>query len=122
MKKILTAILLLLTSNLLAQDSGDFYVIPFPSDEIVEKEVCNGTPVGNVVFTIDVPTSQGYVIEGDVYSTTTGHLIEITGGRVILDGELNFRKAPKTLPSPGNGVKGPYYILWAGEIAFARFL
>jgi hypothetical protein len=104
-----------------AQDNDGFYVIPVPTGEVIEKEVCNGAPIGDVVFTIEI--ERDYVVTGDVYSTTTGHLIEITGGRAFgLDYSANFRAAPSTLPPPSDGVKGPYYILGRGEVAYARFL
>ena len=120
MKKILTAILLLLATNLSAHDTDGFYVIP--TGKVVTKEVCNGTPVGNVAFTIN--TTQSVMRTGNIYSTTTGHLVEITGGVVygLISGSADFRRAPNTLPSPDSGVKGPYYIINAGYVAFARFL
>ena len=111
-----------------AQDTDGFYVIPFPvpTDEVVEVEVCNGAPIGNVVFTIAEPGT--YVYPADVYPTTNGYLVEITGTvnnhRVRADGNnIDFRVSPNTLPPPTDyGVKGPYYFLDDGNIAYARFL
>ena len=114
--------LLLLTSNLSAHDSGGFYVIPVPTDEIVEREVCNGTPVGNVKFTIE--SSPVYsVYAGQVYSTTTGHLVEITGGQVFnRNSNIDYRVTPSNLPPPTLGVKGPYYVIIEGTVGYARLL
>lgn len=122
MKKILAAMLLLLTSNLSAHDSGDFYVIPFPSDEIVEKEVCNGTPVGKTFFSI---TGEDFLYKDYIFTTTTGHTVIITGGSVsdYSDGNsFDFKSSPSSFPEPSFGVKGPYYVLRNGNIAYARFL
>jgi hypothetical protein len=108
-----------------AQDTDGFYVIPIPvpTDEVVEVEVCNGTPIGAVAFTIAL---NGFIYFGDIYSTTAGHLVEITGGYVSYDDgsvDVGFRAAPSSLPPPtGYGVKGPYYAIHNGNIMYARFL
>jgi hypothetical protein len=112
-----------------AQDSDAFYVIPIPvpTDQVVIKEVCNGTPVGNVAFTImDVNLYYRDSISfGDVFSITSGHLVEIVGASfefVASSTEVEFRAAPSTLSSPDEGAKGPFYTVGKGDIAFARFL
>lgn len=117
-----------------AHDTDGFFVIPVPSGKIVEREVCNGTPVGNVLFTI-TENRTSFITTGDVFSTTNGTLVEITGiandtfvGGIQDKNDYDiytyiFRSTPNSLPSPqNNGVKGPYYFLNRGKIAYARFL
>lgn len=128
MKKILTTlIMVLLASNVYAHDDGSFYVIP--TGKVIIKEMCNGTPVGSNAFVLDT-VSRVSMHSGDVYSTVTGYLVEITGlsnpnsqwNSVYYAPGESFRVAPSTLPQPDLGVKGPYYYLNNGGIAYARYL
>lgn len=129
MKKLIIVLIVLLVSNAYAHahDDGSFYVIP--TGKVITKEVCNGTPVGSNAFALSEDRPLMYV--GDVFTTTKGYLIQITGihngdwsgyrYRVRYD-EGSFRIAPATLPQPDEGAKGPYYYLNNGGIAYARYL
>jgi len=108
-----------------AHDTDGFYVVPVPTGEIVEREVCNGTPVGVVAFVVDTMPAFRVVSTGDVFSTTSGHLIQVTGNSEFVNGSdqpQSFRVAPSSLPNPTNGIKGPYYIISRGKLLYARFL
>lgn len=124
MKNILIVLVMLLACNVYAHDDGGFYVIP--TGRVIQQEVCNGTPIGNGVFVLNIsPSSYQYLYTGDVYATTTGHLVLITGDRYgsRYDSGSSFRVAPSTLPPPRNGVKGPYYFIDNdGDYVFAKFL
>ena len=124
MKKILTAMLLLLTSNLSAHDTDGFYVIPTGKVKTINQEVCNGTPVGDALFTI---VAAGRFYLGDVYSTPNGFVIEIVGrsegdGFYPGAGTISFNRTPKIFPSPPEGIKGEIYGLISGRVFHARIL
>ena len=105
-----------------AQDDG-FYVIPIPTEKIVIEEVCTGTPIGGVVFT--VTETPRHVNAGDTYLTSNGDLVEITGstGNPYSNNKsITFRVAPKTLPTPTYGVKGPFFSSFYGATVYARYL
>ena len=97
-------------------------------DKIVEKEVCTA-PAGVEAFTVE----ESSFFNGDVYTTTDGRLIIITGttssgvGSIITTDRV-FRLAPASLPAPDSsswgesGTKGKYYFLYHGDIAYADFL
>lgn len=101
--------------------ASGFYVIP------VVKEVCTGTPVGAKAFELSIESSMAYLWTGKIYATTTGRLVEITG---IVGNSYDvhyypgssFLVAPDVLPVPDYGVKGPFYHLIYGQIAFAKYL
>lgn len=132
MKNILIVLVMLLASHAYGQDTGNFYVIPV----IKNVEVCNGEPIGQNSFVLDVEGGPSLRVK-DVYSTDKGFLIQITG----VDGTYvgasrysynwyssggNFRKAPSSLPAPNYGSKGPYYYLSSGGsgggLVFAKYL
>jgi hypothetical protein len=108
-----------------AQDSDGFYVIPIPvpTDEVVEVEVCNGTPIGDALFTVK---GEGRFNLGDVYSTSNNFVIEIVG-RTSDDanfsvGDISFYASQNTLPAPQEGVKGPVFTLFLGRFFYASIL
>ena len=107
-----------LSGATISQAKG-FYVIPVP----VSVGSC-GIPVGAKAFVLDIGDVPETVIGiGDVLVTTTGKLILITGGGVWYSRGENFLVAPNSLPEPGyGGVKGPYYYLHNGNIAYAKYL
>jgi hypothetical protein len=109
-----------------AQDSDGFYVIPIPvpTDQVIEVEVCNGTPIGDVVFTV---LAESNMSTGTFWLTNTGYLVEIIGGEIIPflgSGPTSFRTSFSSLPQPEGGVKGPFYAVGGsnGGIAYARIL
>jgi len=118
---------MLAAGKVYAHDTDGFYVIPVPTDEVVKQEVCNGTVIGDVAFTIVI--SDFSVSLRDVYFTESGRLIEITGlsiGDLFTSDvdSLSFRVSPSTLPPPPtiNGVAGPFFTVLDGRVAHARFL
>ena len=124
MKKILTVMLLLLATNLSAHDTDGFYVIPTGKVKTIEQELCNGTPIGDALFTIQA-TGRFYL--GDVYSTPNGFVIEIIGrseGDSFYNGfnSISFNRTPKRFPSPPEGIKGEIYGLISGRVFHARIL
>jgi hypothetical protein len=125
MKKNLLPFLILLSSNSYGQDTDGFFVIPVIVEKVVVKEVCTGTEIGGEIFTI---TETGKFINvGNTYLTSQNRLIEITGVKTASGVFINFksatfRVAPSTLPSPDNGIKGPFFSTVLGSTVYARFL
>jgi hypothetical protein len=103
-----------------------FYVIPGVKEKIVEVPVCNdATSVGADAFILKTDSYLTLNV-GDIFTTPSGKLVEITGGTynsyVYYHAGEYFRVAPITLPVPALGVKGPFYLLYNGQIAFAKYL
>ena len=108
---------------------ADFIVMPIPTVEI--KEVCTGISVGAKIFELDISRTYETLRLGDIYSTKSGKLVQITGVRTQYDwmdylsyyyADDSFLVAPETLPAVTHGVKGPFYYLDSGSIVFAKYL
>jgi len=115
--------LITVSLTVLSHDTDGFYVIPTGKVKVIERELCNGTPVGSDVFSI---SANFYLETGDVYSTNNDFTIEITGvkfaNRVYYTGTpLVFRRTIDTLPNPNSGTKGPFYALNSGNIFMRVF-
>ena len=127
---------MLVASNTYAAQNtgGDFYVIPVPVKVTVVKEVCTGISVGAKAFVLSDNSVNGYVGVDEIFSTTSGRLVQITGitgcsdttcrfqGRARYDRGASFRVAPTALPAPNSGSKGVFYYLADGGIAYAKYL
>ena len=137
MKALFAALMMLVASNTYAaQDTGgDFYVIPVVKEVIKKVEVCRGEPLGKRSFSLE--EGGFYLGVDDVYVTSTGYLVQITGinngnngtgnrpyiftKTYYLDGG-SFRVSPSSLPTPDYGVKGPYFYIEGGALAYAKYL
>ena len=113
---------LILLVSITSHSYADFYVIP------VVKEVCAGTPTGIESFSVVFPR---HIFLDDIYQTEAGDLIIITGisytGTYYIDrGQYattttpqSCYLAPDALPEPAQGIRGAYYCLFDGEVAYA---
>ena len=122
--KSLVASLIVLIS-LASSSYAGFYVIPVGNGTCDCNDGCTGTSVGSKAFVLDISSSR-YLFPGQIYATTTGHLVEITGyigSCNYLEG-ASFLVAPATLPEPRDnyGVKGPFYYLNGGSVVYAKYL
>jgi len=95
-----------------------------PVGRVVTKEVCNGVPVGNEVFTAMCGL---YIVTGNVYKTNTGFWVIITGTtsqkeNIQYTNYLTFTLAPAALPAPAYGTKGQYFATLDGVVIYANYL
>lgn len=111
--------------GVVAKDVAYFPIVVTKEPEYAE--FCDGVSVGQDAFAIH----NGYrdsLSVGDVYSTTTGKLIEIVGKANSLNyyelEEINiFKVAPQELPDPKFGQRGPFYNLHTnGQVIYADWV
>ena len=104
---------------------ADDTVVVVPLGRVVNKEVCNGVPVGNETFTAELPYDIRLVSVGQIYQTNTGYVIIITGTtKNICCAETSdhFYLTHDEFPDPLYGVKGKYYSTYDGEVVYAYYL